>query len=101
MEFEPDGKPKTFTRRDFLKLTGVVPMGLALSGCGTPSQEPGAQTQSGVEPSHLYTKDQVPDPGNIAFSVQYPSLLRFLAGINRAAAVAVLLLLTHPSLPAS
>lgn len=72
MQFEADGKPKTLTRRDFLKPTGAVPIGLAFSGCGVASQESGAEEQPGAEPRHLYTKDKVPDPENVTFSVQYP-----------------------------
>jgi hypothetical protein len=70
LQFEADGKPKTLTRRDLLKLTGAVPIGLALSGCSVASQESGAEEQPGSEPRHLYTKDKVPDPENVTFLVQ-------------------------------
>ena len=46
---------------------------MALSGCGSDAEEEtGVQEESAAEPSHLYTKDKVPEPENIAFSVQYP-----------------------------
>ncbi len=70
MHFEADGKLKTLTRRDLLKLTGAVPIGLALSDCTVASQESSAEEQPGSEPRHLYTKDKVPDPENVTFLVQ-------------------------------
>jgi predicted acyl esterase len=73
LKFEAEGKPKTYSRRDFLMLTGAVPFGLALSGCGSDAEEEsGAQQEPAAEPTHLYTRDKVPDPENIVFSVQYP-----------------------------
>jgi predicted acyl esterase len=73
LKFESEGKLKTYSRRDFLKLTGAMPIALALSGCGSDAEEESSvQEESAAEPSHLYTKDKVPDPENTVFSVQYP-----------------------------
>ena len=67
-----DSGSRGFSRRDFLKLSGAVPVGLALYSRGVAAEESGAVEKSVAEPKHLYTRDKVPEPKNVTFSVQYP-----------------------------
>ena len=59
-----------FSRRVFLKLSGALPLSLALPGCAVVRRDPPPALASGSH--YLHTRDKVPDPTNLFFSVQYP-----------------------------
>jgi predicted acyl esterase len=65
----PDSMPGALSRNEFLKVSGATSLGLLLASCGL---KPTQTITPAPEEIYLTTRDKVPDPKDVFFTVEYP-----------------------------
>ncbi len=68
-QYDPDSIQRVLSRNEFLKVSGAASLGGFLTACGllsTRTVEPTSEVR------YLFTRDKVPDPKDVFFTVQYP-----------------------------